>query len=247
MFCTFTWGYILAAFSQVRITLQPPLLLFFFSESKNSDDTDLYEIPVITNASPNHSQSAESGDYAETKTPSKDDYATTTGVQEDPPLSPEVVPPPLPPRREKSEPPLQREQSVTENSFPTRPDPPERQASIKTDRPPDLPARPNLPTRSEIYNMAEKKDERSEGSVDLTGKGIIISLLRWVRLMFQAIKNLFLSFSLHFISLSAISIFLTVVSFVAKLCALGHFFGAQLTIRLCHFFVQNIMVKQVNL
>lgn len=138
------------------------------NESKNSDDTDLYEIPVITNASPNHSQSAESGDYAETKTPSKDDYATTTGVQEDLPLSPEVVPPPLPPRREKSEPPLQREQSVTENTFPTRPDPPERQASIKTDRPPDLPARPNLPTRSEIYNMAEKKDERSEGSVDLT-------------------------------------------------------------------------------
>lgn len=192
-----------AAFSQVRITLQPPLLLFFLSESKNSDDTDLYEIPVIKNASPNHSQSAESGDYAETKSPSKDDYATTTSVQEDPPLSPEVVPPPLPPRREKSEPPLQREQSVTENIFPTRPDPPERQASIKTDRPPDLPARPNLPTRSEIYNMAEKKDERSEGSVDLTGKGIIISLLRWVRLIIQAkaaIKNSFLFFAFYFIT-----------------------------------------------
>lgn len=214
-----------AAFSQVRITLQPPLLLFFLSESKNSDDTDLYEIPVIKNASPNHSQSAESGDYAETKSPSKDDYATTTSVQEDPPLSPEVVPPPLPPRREKSEPPLQREQSVTENIFPTRPDPPERQASIKTDRPPDLPARPNLPTRSEIYNMAEKKDERSEGSVDLTGKGIIISLLRWVRLIFQAkaaIKNSFFPFLCILFNYLQFQFSFAKPSFVHWVISIGH-------------------------
>ncbi|XP_078336674.1 uncharacterized protein LOC111137602 isoform X5 [Crassostrea virginica] len=136
------------------------------NESKNSDETDLYEIPVIKNASPNQSQGGESGGYAETKSPSKDDYATTDSIQEEP--SPEVVPPPLPPRREQLEPHLQREQSITESTFCPRPDPPERQSSIKSDRPPNLPARPNLPTKSEMYSMAEKKDERSEGSVDLT-------------------------------------------------------------------------------
>lgn len=141
---------------------------FFHSESKNSDETDLYEIPVIKNASPNQSQGGESGGYAETKSPSKDDYATTDSIQEEP--SPEVVPPPLPPRREQLEPHLQREQSITESTFCPRPDPPERQSSIKSDRPPNLPARPNLPTKSEMYSMAEKKDERSEGSVDLTGE-----------------------------------------------------------------------------
>ncbi|XP_062579830.1 uncharacterized protein LOC134241822 isoform X2 [Saccostrea cucullata] len=129
------------------------------NESKNSDETDLYEIPV-----PNLAQSADqSGGYEETKSPTKDDYATTTSIQGD--QSPEVIPPPLPPRRENSEPPLQRDRSITKNTFPARPEPPERQSSIKGDKPPDLPARPSLPT---IYNAAERRDERSEGSVDLT-------------------------------------------------------------------------------
>ncbi|XP_056011717.1 uncharacterized protein LOC125648626 isoform X2 [Ostrea edulis] len=143
------------------------------NESKNSDDTDLYEIPVIKNASSNLDQSAESGGYEETKSPAQDDYATTTSIQEE--QSQETIPPPLPPRREKSEPPSQKDQSISENTFPVRPDPPERQSSIKGNRPPDLPARPNLPTKSEIYNMAEKKDERSEGSLDLTDEAELTS------------------------------------------------------------------------
>jgi hypothetical protein len=148
--------------------LKPTCSILFYSESKNSDDTDLYEIPVIKNAGSNLDQSADSGGYEETKSPTKDDYATTASIQEE--QSPETIPPPLPPRREKSEPPSQKDQSTSENTFPVRPDPPERQSSINGNKPPDLPARPNLPTRSEIYNMAEKKEERSEGSVDLTGK-----------------------------------------------------------------------------
>lgn len=151
-----------------QCTFLEPTYILRYSESKNSDDTDLYEIPVIKNASSNLDQSAESGGYEETKSPAQDDYATTTSIQEE--QSQETIPPPLPPRREKSEPPSQKDQSISENTFPVRPDPPERQSSIKGNRPPDLPARPNLPTKSEIYNMAEKKDERSEGSLDLTGK-----------------------------------------------------------------------------
>ncbi|KAK3099750.1 hypothetical protein FSP39_009067 [Pinctada imbricata] len=130
------------------------------NDSKTSEETDLYEIPVVktsTSDTPTSPCQDRTPGYEDTSSTGREDRQNGDGLTEV-----EVKPPPLPPRRDR-----------TPSDCPSR-------GSIGSlieekipEKPPDLPIRPLLPSKLEIYNMAEKTDKsaenKSERSIDLTG------------------------------------------------------------------------------
>ncbi|XP_021372827.1 uncharacterized protein LOC110462913 isoform X2 [Mizuhopecten yessoensis] len=108
------------------------------------DETNLYEIPVLKRLpfQDENTDGKSDRDVLVDSTATEPSHVEKSDVMPPPPL-----PPPLPPRRERAVSDAQSRSSV---------------GSILEDKPPDLPERPNLPSKSGIL----KHDSKSEKSLD---------------------------------------------------------------------------------
>ncbi|XP_069118485.1 uncharacterized protein [Argopecten irradians] len=108
-----------------------------------TDETNLYEIPVLKRLPFQEEKTEGTSDVKDVSIEVSTEPNQTEKVESMPP----PLPPPLPPRRERALSDAQSRSSV---------------GSVLDDKPPSLPERPNLPSKSEIY----KHDSKSEKSLD---------------------------------------------------------------------------------